>query len=331
LKLSKLAIVGATGAVGKELLAILEEREFACDEVQLFASEASQGKAAQFRGQELRMRALQPDSFQDIDLAFFSAGGDLSREFVPRAVEQGAVVIDNSSAFRLDPEVPLVVPEWNSAALAAHAGIIANPNCSTIIMIMAIAPLHSAIRLKRVQAATYQAASGAGQRALEELRSATAAALSGDSFVPRVLDHNIAFNLLARIDRFGPDGYTREEDKMLNETRKILDCSVPVEATCVRVPVERCHSMSLSLEFEGEFTVERARQVLASAPGLELEDSPADDLFPQPAGRAGSDAVAIGRIRESRIYPGGLVLWAVGDQLRKGAALNAVQIAEELR
>ncbi len=327
----RLGIVGATGAVGKELLGILEEREFPCEEVRLYASAASLGKTAVFRGQELKMQELGPNCFAGLDTAFFSAGGELSREYVPQAVEQGAVAIDNSSAFRLDPEVPLVVPEWNAETLAAQPRIVANPNCSTIIMVMAIAALHRELGIRRVNAVTYQAASGAGQRALEELRAASRAALAGEAFEAKVLSHDIAFNLLARIDRFGADGYTGEEDKMLNETRKILASpEMQVEATCVRVPVERCHSMSLSLDLSSPCSVPRARELLSSAPGLLLQDSPEDDLYPQPADRAGTDAVAVGRIRESRCYPGGLVLWAVGDQLRKGAALNAVQIAEEL-
>lgn len=302
MKKLRLAIVGATGAVGQELLAILENRSFADDEIALFASSASAGRRVMFRGGELIIQPLGPDAFKGIDLAFFSAGGDLSREYVPQAVNQGAIVIDNSSAFRLDPEVPLVVPEWNADALRSHSGIIANPNCSTIIMVMAIAPLHSAIGLRRVNAVTYQAASGAGQRALDELRAGTAAALAGKPFQASALGHDLAFNLLPRIDRFTSDGYTGEENKMLNETRKILELAeLPVEATCVRVPVERCHSMSLSLDLASPCSAEHAREILAAAPGVEVVDQPESDLFPQPADWAGRDSVAVGRVRESTL------------------------------
>lgn len=326
-----LAVVGATGVVGRELLQILAERDFSHGELRAYASSRSRGRSIDYRGQDLAVQELSPQAFAGIDLAFFCAGSDLSREYVPQAVAAGALVIDNSSAFRLRADVPLVVPECNGSSIADHAGILANPNCSTIIMVMALAPLHAAFGLRRVHVVTYQAASGAGQAALTELRSATAALLAGEPHVSSALPHSLALNLFPHIDAFADDGYTLEEDKMLYETRKILGLEhLTVEATCVRVPVERCHSMALSLELDRACQPDQAREILTAAPGIKVLDRPDAELYPQPAVWAGQDQVAVGRIRSSRSFPGGLCLWVVGDQLRKGAALNAVQIAESV-
>lgn len=327
----RVAIVGATGAVGEDLLRVLEQRRFPLAELRLLASPRSAGRTMTFRGEDLPVQALSVEALRGVDLCLFSAGGGTSREWAPRAVAAGAVVVDNSSAFRMDPAVPLVVPEVNPAALAAHRGIVANPNCCTIILVLALAPLHRAAGLRAVQVATYQAASGAGRRAQEELLQGTAAVLRGEEFTPQVLPHSLAFNLFPRVDSFQPDGYTKEEDKMRDETRKILGLpDLPVEATCVRVPVERCHSEAVAVSLQRELTPDAARAVLAAAPGILVEDVPAESRYPQPRPMAGRDEVAVGRIRPSRVFQPGLSLWVCGDQLRKGAALNAVQIAEAL-
>lgn len=327
----RVAIVGATGAVGTEMLRVLEQRETPVKQLRLLASPRSAGRSMTFRGEELVVEPLDAESFAGIDFALFSAGGSVSREHAGRAVEAGAVVVDNSSAFRLDPAVPLVVPECNPEALAGHRGIIANPNCSTILMVMALWPLHRAAGLRQVVVSTYQAASGAGQRAMEELRESTRARLEGRVHAPRALPHSLAFNLFPQVDVFQPDGYTREEDKMMFETRKILSLpELPVEATCVRVPVERCHSEAVTVALERPLTPDRAREVLAAAPGVQVIDDPGRGAFPQPGDLSGADPVAVGRIRASRVFDPGLAFWVVGDQLRKGAALNAVQIVENL-
>jgi aspartate-semialdehyde dehydrogenase len=325
----RIAIVGATGAVGEELLSTLEQRDFPVQDLRLLASERTAGKKMSFRGESHTVEVLGESSFAGIDLALFSAGASVSKEHAPRAVSAGAVVVDNSSAFRMDPEVPLVVPELNRAAIESHRGIIANPNCSTIILCMALAPLHEAAGLARVVVATYQAASGAGARAMEEMRESFRVLLGGNKHTPRVLQHSLAFNLFPHVDVFQPDGYTREEDKMQFETRKILDLpDLAVEATCVRVPVERCHSEAVTVELRRPLSPDQARQALAAFPGVEVLDDPTQARFPQPIHVTGKDPVVVGRIRESRLFERGLALWIVGDQLRKGAALNAVQIAE---
>lgn len=325
------AIVGATGAVGCELLSVLEQREFPLDDLVLLASPRSAGNTLRFRGEEVPVRALDEGSFRGVDLALFSAGASVSRQFAPRAVADGAVVVDNSSAFRMDPEVPLVVPECNAGDLAGHRGIVANPNCSTILMVLALAPLQRAVGLRCVVASTYQAASGAGQRAMEELDTTSRDVLDGREVQPQAMQHRLAFNVFPHIDVFQEDGFTREEDKMLYETRKICGLpELPVEATCVRVPVHRCHSLSLTVGTQRAVEPEEARDIFTRAPGLVVADDPSRATFPQPIDLVGRDAVAVGRVRRSRALVPGLALWVVGDQLRKGAALNAVQIAENL-
>ena len=325
------AIVGATGEVGAELLAVLAERAFPIRRLRLFASPRSAGAVRSFGGETLPVEPLGPDSFRGCELALFSAGSAVAREHAPRAVAAGAVVVDNSSAFRRDPAVPLVVPEVNAAALAGQRGLIANPNCATILLVLTLAPLQQAAGVAAVVVATYQAASGAGARALAELRAGTAAALRGEPFAPAALPQALAFNLFPQVDQFAADGYTREEDKLQFETRRILGLpDLPVEATCVRVPVERCHSEAVAVRLTRPLPPAAARALFTGAPGLEVVDEPAVARYPMPTTSSGRDAVAVGRIRASRIWDHGLAYWLVGDQLRKGAALNAVQIAERL-
>ncbi len=328
----RIAIVGATGAVGHEFLRVLAEREFSMGSIKLLASPRSAGQKLTFRGEQHVVQALADDSFGDVDVVFFSAGGEISRKFAPKAVDAGAVVIDNSSAFRMQHDVPLVVPEVNRAALAGHQGIIANPNCSTIILVLALQPLHQAVGLRSVVVSTYQAASGAGQRAMDELHRATRAVLAGEQPPkPDALAQSLAFNLFPHVDVFMPDGFTREEDKMLFEVQKILALpELKVDATCVRVPVARCHSESVQVHLQRELSVADAQQLFAATPGLELLDDPANARYPMPIEYAGRDEVAVGRVRRGRVFEPGLTFWLVGDQLKKGAALNAVQIAEAL-
>jgi aspartate-semialdehyde dehydrogenase len=331
MKPRSVAIVGASGAVGRDFLAVLAARDFPLRSLRLLASPRSAGTRVSFRGESLPIEALGPDSFRGIELALFSAGGAVSREHAPRAVASGAIVVDNSSAFRMDPAVPLVVPEVNAAAVQGHRGVLANPNCSTILLVLALAPLHRVAGLRAVVVSTYQAASGAGQQAMVELREGTAAALRGETRPPRVLPQTLAFNLFPQVDVFQPDGFTKEEDKMQFETQKILGLpGLRVDATCVRVPVERCHSESVAVQLERELPVAAARELLAAAPGLELVDDPSQQRYPMPLMMAGRDPVAVGRIRLGRVFAPGLTFWLAGDQLRKGAALNAVQIAELL-
>lgn len=328
----RVAIVGATGAVGLEFLAVLAARDFPLRDLRLFASARSAGTRLPFRGEQVPVEPLSEAGLAGVELALFSAGGAVARQWAPRAVAAGAVVVDNSSAFRLDAEVPLVVPEVNAEALRGHRGVIANPNCSTILLALALAPLHRAAGLRRVVVSTYQAASGAGQQAMLELRSSLQAVLGGQPApAPRALPQPLAFNVFPQVDVFMPDGYTKEEDKLLYEMRKILGLpQLLVDATCVRVPVERCHSESVAVELARPLAVAEARALLASAPGLELVDDPAAQRYPMPLVQAGRDAVAVGRLRAGRAFEHGLTFWLAGDQLRKGAALNAVQIAERL-
>ena len=328
----RVAIVGATGAVGLEFLAVLAARDFPLRDLRLFASPRSAGSRLPFRGEHLPVEPLSEAGLAGVELALFSAGGAVAREWAPRAVAAGAVVVDNSSAFRLDAEVPLVVPEVNAEALRGHRGVIANPNCSTILLALALGPLHRAAGLRRAVVSTYQAASGAGQQAMLELRSSLQAVLAGEPApAPRALPQPLAFNVFPQVDVFMPDGYTKEEDKLLYEMRKILGLpQLLVDATCVRVPVERCHSESVAVELARPWPVAEARARLASAPGLELVDDPAARQYPLPLVQAGRDAVAVGRLRSGRAFEHGLTFWLAGDQLRKGAALNAVQIAERL-
>lgn len=325
------AIVGASGAVGQDFLHVLAARNFPLRSLRLLASPRSAGQRMMFRGESLPIEVLGAESFRGVDIALFSAGASVSREWGPRAVAAGAVVVDNSSAFRMDPQVSLVVPEVNPDAVRGHRGIVSNPNCSTILLVLALWPLHRAAGLRAVVVSTYQAASGAGQQAMLELRLSTAAALRGEPFAPKALPQPIAFNVFPQVDVFQPDGYTKEEDKLLFETRKILGLpELAVDATCVRVPVERCHSESVAVQFERPLSVAAARALLATAPGVELCDDPATKRYPMPILMAGRDPVAVGRLREGRVFQPGLTFWLAGDQLRKGASLNAVQIAELL-
>lgn len=326
-----LAVIGATGAVGRELLATLEKRDFPVKNLRLLASPRSAGNTMEFRGENLLVEELDERSFAGVDIALFSAGKSISRKYAAVAADAGALVIDNSSAFRMDPQVPLVVPEVNPSALADHQGIVANPNCSTIILVMALHPLHGEGLLRRVIVSTYQAASGGGQRAMEEMFSMSRAALDGRSFDAEVLPHSLAFNLYPQVDVFTDGGHTKEEDKMVFETRKIMGLpDLAIDVTCVRVPVARCHSEAVTVELGRAVTPARAREVLAGFPGVQVQDDPGSESFPQPISVTGRDDVVVGRIRASRTFDPGLNLWVVGDQLLKGAALNAIQIAEHL-
>ncbi|MDE0332364.1 MAG: aspartate-semialdehyde dehydrogenase [Nitrospinae bacterium] len=323
----RIAVAGATGAVGREMLKILGERNFPADEVVLLASERSVGRKIPFRNSELTVSRLTRDSFDGADLALFSCGASRSIEFAPAAVKAGSVVVDNSSAFRMDEDVPLVVPEVNPEALKEHRGIIANPNCSTIQLVVALKPLHDAARVKRVVVSTYQAVSGAGQAAIDEMR----AQIEGDSAAPRKMPHEIAFNCLPHIDVFLEGGYTKEEKKMVDETRKIMGApKLALSATCVRVPVFNAHSESVNVEFEESVSPEEARALLSRAPGVDVVDDVESFSYPMPKDADGEDPVYVGRIRRDDSRENTLNLWVVADNLRKGAALNAVQIAEAL-
>ena len=328
------AIVGATGAVGVELIRCLEERRFPLKELRLYASARSAGKTLSYRGEQLAVRELKDDSFRGVDVALFSAGGSTSKRFAPLAVEQGAVVVDNSSAFRMDTTVPLIVPEINPEAVRAHRGIIANPNCSTIIAITPLWPVHRTNPIRRMIIATYQAASGGGAAAMEELRESTRAYLEGKPYENRVLPHPYAFNLFSHNTRIDPQtGYNEEEIKVMRETRKIYgDDSMRIAATCVRVPVLRAHSIAINFECERPITPEQVRDIVQTAPGVKLVDDPQRNYFPMPKDASGQDPILVGRIRRDVSDPSGhsIALFVAGDQLLKGAALNAVQIAELL-
>ena len=328
----RVAILGATGAVGQELLALLAERQFPIAELIPLASPRSAGQHLLWQGQTLEVRPVEAASFEGVDLVLASAGGSTSRQWAPVAVAAGALVIDNSSAFRLDADVPLVVPEVNPEAAFAHRGILANPNCTTILLSVALAPLAARRPLRRVVVSTYQSASGAGARAMEELRVLSRTVLEGGTPLSEVLPHSLAFNLFLHNSPLQPNGYCEEELKMLHETRKILDLpDLRLSATCVRVPVLRAHSEAVNLEFEEPFPVEEARRILAAAPGVELIDDWQAQRFPMPTDVTGRDPVAVGRIRQDLSEPCALELWLCGDQIRKGAALNAIQIAELLQ
>ena len=325
------AIVGATGAVGIELLRVMERRNFPVANLRLLASPRSAGKEIEFRGEKFSVEALDEDSFTGIDLAFFSAGSRTARQFAPIAQGAGAVVIDNSSAFRMDADVPLIIPEINSDDVRAHRGIIANPNCTPAVALMALYPLHRVFGLKRVFASSYQAVSGSGARAIAELKRQVEASAQGDKAIAEVYPHPIAFNVLPQVDSFLKDGYTREEMKMQNEGRKMMHLpEFRASVTCVRVPVYRAHSVALSAEFERPVSVEAARKALSEASGIDLIDEPLSNRYPTPLDAAGKDNCQVGRIRLDCALENGLALWVVGDQLLKGAALNAVQIAELL-
>ncbi len=326
------AIVGATGAVGVEMLLCLEQRNFPIAKLTLLASARSAGKKMTFRGEAITVQELTHDSFAGVDIALFSAGGGISLEFAPSAAAAGAVVIDNSSAFRMDADVPLVVPEINpQAAKNRPRGIIANPNCTTIISLMALAPLHEAFGLKSVIASTYQAVSGSGAQGIVELDDQMKAIHAGEAVTLKVYPRQIAFNVIPQVDAFTDNGYTKEEMKMLHEGRKIMNLpELRVSCTCVRVPVYRSHSVSITARFERPVDVAAARAAYAGKPGIQVIDDPANKIFPVPLDTTGKDDCLVGRIRKNLVFDNALDLWVVGDQVRKGAALNAVQIAEIL-
>ncbi len=325
------AVVGATGAVGNEMVAILEERGFPIDKLRLFASERSEGKTMEFNGKDIPVEILGENVFKGIDIALFSAGGERSIQYAPFAVSAGCVVVDNSSAWRMDPKVPLVVPEVNPDDLKWHKGIIANPNCSTIQMVVALKPIHDAARIIRVVVSTFQSVSGTGKQAMDELMHQTADILNFKDAKPNVYPHQIAFSCLPHIDKFMEDGYTKEEIKMVEETKKIMgDNTIGITATTVRVPVFRCHSESVNIETEEYLSANEARAILSKAPGVVVYDAPDKNLYPLPTDAAGKDDVYVGRIREDQSITNGINIWIVSDNLRKGAALNAVQIAEQL-
>jgi aspartate-semialdehyde dehydrogenase len=323
------AVVGATGAAGQTLLRILEERKFPVRELRCFASERSVGTTVTFQGEPVPVGRVEATAFKGVDLAFCSAGTAQAREYAPMIVKAGAIVIDKSNAWRMDPAVPLIVPEINAQAARRHQGILACPNCTTIVAVMPLKPLHDAGRLTRVVATSYQAVSGAGVNGIAELREQALAWARGETVSPRHFPHQIAFNLIPAIDRFGPDGYTGEEMKLVNETRKILDApGLLVAPTTVRVPVFTCHSIAINAETEVKITAAEARELFARFPGLRLCDEPAEQRYPMPIAVEGQDDCFVGRVRDDLSHPRALNFWVVGDQLRKGAATNAVQIAE---
>jgi aspartate-semialdehyde dehydrogenase len=329
----KTAIMGATGAVGTELLTILEQRNFPLASLKLLASSRSAGKTLNFKGEQLVVEELTEKSFQGIDLVLASAGGSISKKFAPVAVAGGAIVVDNTSAYRMDPAVPLVVPEVNPQDIKKHKGIIANPNCSTIIMNVPVWPLHQANPIRRIVMSTYQAVSGIGAAAMADLAEATRAALDGREYQQKVIKFPAAFNVWSHDSGIAEDGYNQEEQKALNETRKIFHCdSLRITATCIRVPVMRAHSESINIEFTNPMTPDQVRAILAKAPGVKIVDDRERNYFPMPRDASGQDDVLVGRIRQDVSMDGGrgIDLFIAGDQIRKGAALNAVQIAELL-
>lgn len=325
------AVLGATGAVGQELIKLLEERNFPVENLKLLASSRSAGSKVSFAGQEIVVEAVNDSSFEGVDIVLASAGGSISKDYAPKAVASGAVVIDNSSAFRMDEEVPLVIPEINPEAAAQHKGIIANPNCTTILMGVAIYPLHQVQPIKRIVVSTYQSASGAGARAMAEVETQAQAILAGESPKAEILPYPLAFNLFPHNSPLGDNHYCQEEMKMVDETRKIFEApDLRVTATCVRVPVLRAHSEAINLEFDRPFAVEKAQELVASAPGVSLVEDWKQNYFPMPIDATGKDDVLVGRIRQDISHDSSLEMWLCGDQIRKGAALNAVQIAELL-
>jgi aspartate-semialdehyde dehydrogenase len=323
------ALVGATGAAGQTTLRILEERKFPVRELRCFASERSVGKTVTFAGEPVTVRRIEPAAFKGVDIAICAAGTAQSKELAPVIVKAGAIVVDKSNAWRMDPAVPLVVPEINAHAARTHRGILASPNCTTIVTVMPLKPLHDAARLRRVVATSYQAVSGAGVNGIEDLRAQTLAWARGETAAPRHFAHPIAFNLIPAIDKFGDDGYTGEELKLVNETRKVLEApDLLVSPTTVRVPVFTCHSVAVNAETETRVTAAEARELFARFPGLRVVDDPAAERYPMPIDVEGQDDCVVGRVREDLSHPRALNFWVVGDQLRKGAATNAVQIAE---
>jgi len=325
------AIVGATGLVGQEFIRVLVQRNFPMQSVRLLASDRSAGRKLVVNRQEIEVRETDPDSFERVDIALFSAGSEISRHFSPLAAQSGAVVIDNSAAWRMEPNVPLVVPEVNPEDIEWHNGIIANPNCSTIQLVVALYPLHKVNPIKRLVVSTYQSVSGTGVAAVEELNAQSRQVLEGQKAIPHVYPHQIAFNVLPEIDVFLDDGYTKEEWKMVEETRKIMHAGeIAISATCVRVPVFTSHSEAVWMEFSSPMMPDEAERILVGAPGVKILNDTAISLYPHPWMAAGTDEVFVGRIRRDTSHPNGLVMWIVADNLRKGAALNAVQIAEEM-
>ncbi len=327
------AVVGATGAVGNEMIRILEERNFPVGQLKLLASARSLGKSLEYRGKSIQVEVLDENSFTGVQIGLFSAGGSISEKFAPIAARAGCVVIDNTSAFRMVPDIPLVVPEVNAEAIGQYkkTGIIANPNCSTIQMVVALKPIHDAVRIKRIVVSTYQAVSGTGKKAIDELDAQARALLEGQKPVVKVYPHQIAFNCLPQIDVFLDNGYTKEEMKMVNETKKIMnDSSIAVTATTVRVPVFYAHSESINIETEKKITAAQVRDLLSRAPGVKVIDDPSQRRYPLAIDAAGKDDTYVGRIREDESIANGINMWVVSDNLRKGAALNAVQIAEIL-
>jgi len=328
-----IVIAGVTGAVGQEFLSILEERNFPFDSFKMLASSRSAGKKIEFKGKTYTVEELSENSFDGVDIVLFSAGGGRSKQFAPAAVKAGAVVVDNSSAFRMDAEVPLVIPEINGDAIAGHKGIIANPNCSTIIANVPVWPLHKANPVKRMVVSTYQAASGAGMAAMLELKSQAQEILDGKEATCNTLRYQLAFNLYNHDSKTGPNGYNEEEMKMVDETRKIFSCAdIAITCTCIRVPVLRAHCESINLEFTDPITPEQVRELLSMAPGVGIIDDRENNRHPMPIDASGKDDCLVGRIRQDESIPDnrGINIWVAGDQLRKGAALNAVQIAEKL-
>ncbi len=325
------AVVGATGAVGNEMIATLEGRDFPVGKIRLFASEKSEGKTLRFKGADFAVETLNENSFKGIDIALFSAGAERSKIWAPVAAKSGCVVVDNSSQWRMDPEIPLVVPEVNAHDLKWHKGIIANPNCSTIQMVVVLKPIHDAARIKRIVVTTFQAVSGTGMKAMDELLQQTTDLLNFREAKCNVYPHQIAFNVLPHIDKFLDNGYTKEEMKMVNETRKIMgDEAIRVTATTVRVPVFKSHSESVNIETDKKLTPAEVRSILSKSPGITILDVPEKNVYPLPIDVAGKDDVYVGRIRTDESIDNGINIWIVSDNLRKGAALNAVQIAEEL-
>jgi len=327
------AVVGVTGAVGQEFLSIIEQRNFAFSSLRVLASNRSAGKKVPFKGKDYTVEELTQNSFKGVDIALFSAGASRSREFAPAAVKAGAVVVDNSSAFRMDPNVPLIVPEINPQKIKEHKGIIANPNCSTIIGIVPVWPLHQVNPVKRMVVSTYQAASGAGMSAMLELENQTREILAGKPPTKNIFPHQIAFNCFSHNSLLGPNGYNEEETKLVKETRKIFDCpEIAITATCIRIPVMRAHCESINLEFTNPITPDNVREILRKAPGVTVLDDREHNRFPMPIDTTGKDDVFVGRIRQDESLPNnrGINIWVSGDQLRKGAALNAIQIAELL-
>jgi len=331
MKSYRVAIVGATGLIGQEFIKVLEQRNFPLADLRLYASDRSAGKKVFVGHKQVEVKETENNSFKEVDIAFFSAGAEVSRYFAPIAVQSGAVVVDNSPMFRMSPSVPLVVPEVNAEDIKGHQGIIANPNCTTVQMVIALNPLHKVNPIKRIIVSTYQSVSGMGSPAIEELTLQTKQVLEGQSAAPHVFPHQIAFNLLPEIDVFLDNGYSKEEWNMAEEARKIMHAlDMLVSATCVRVPVIIGHSEAVNVEFSHPVTVDEARNILAKAPGVRILDDASISLYPQPWTAAGTDDVYVGRLRKDESYPNGLVMWIVADNVHRGVALNVVQIAEEL-